>query len=121
MAKIKTFEAACKALKLDPKKVLPDVTAYPKHHQEAMIAHAKLVIIVEALNEGWKPNWKNGLWDKYYPWFDLSSGSGLSFDVCDDRISGSTVGSRLCFKSRELAKYAGKQFEDLYKKYFLLK
>jgi hypothetical protein len=121
MAKIKTFDEACKALKLDPKKVLPDVSSFPKHHQDALTAHTKLVIIAEALNEGWKPDWKNGKWDKYYPWFDLSSGSGLSYYDYVNRNSYSAVGSRLCFKSRELAEYAGKQFEDLYKKYFLLK
>ena len=119
--KIKTFEAACKALKLDPKKCLPDVKGMPKHHQEATLAHAKLVIITEALNEGWKPNWKNGQWDKWYPWFDLSSGSGLSLHGAANRGSYSCVGSRLCFKSQDLAEYAGKKFSALYKAYFLIK
>ena len=121
MSQIKTFEAACKKLKLDPKKCLPTVSGMPKHHQDATIAHAKLVIIAEALNDGWKPDWTNGQWDKYYPWFDLSSGSGLSFLVYDRRSSNSVVGSRLCFKSRELAAYAGKRFKKLYAQYFLLK
>jgi len=125
--KIKTFEAACKALKLDAVKVLPDFSAFPKHHQDAMIAHTKLIIITEALNKvnndnnTWKPNWSDSSEWKYYPWFDLSSGSGLSYYVCDNRGSGSAVGSRLCFKSRELAEYAGKQFLKLYETYFLLK
>jgi len=127
MSKIKTFEAACKFLKLDPEKVLPKVTGVPKNHQDAIVAHAKLVIIAEALNtEGndgkpWKPDWTNGDWDKYYPWFDLSSGSGLSYDDFVGHGSGSSVGSRLCFKSAELAKYAGTQFLKLYEQYFLLK
>ena len=122
MSTIKTFEAACKKLKLDPKKCLPVVSGMPKHHQDATIAHAKLVIITEALNDGWKPDWTNGNWDKYYPWFDMSSGSGLSFCVvCVVRGSLSAVGSRLCFKSRQLAEYAGKQFKKLYKQYFVLK
>ena len=127
MSTIKTFEAACKYLKLDPVKVLPKVTGLPKQHQEATIAHAKLVIISEALNKEanggktWKPDWTNGQWDKYYPWFDMSSGSGLSCFGCGDRDSYSTVGSRLCFKSAELAKYAGTKFIKLYEKYFLLK
>jgi len=121
MSTIKTFEAACKKLKLDPKKCLPVVSGMPKHHQDATIAHAKLVIIAEAMNDGWKPDWTNGQWDKYYPWFDLSSGSGLRYDDCDHRRSTSDVGSRLCFKSRELAEYAGKHFKKLYEQYFLLK
>lgn len=121
MAKIKTFEGACKALKLNPKTVLPVVKGMPKHHQDALIAHAKLVIIADALNEGWKPDWKNFNEWKYYPWFDLSSGSGLAYYVYAFDCSTSGVGSRLCFKSPELAEYAGKQFKSLYQKYFLLK
>jgi hypothetical protein len=121
MATIKTFEAACKKLKLDPKKALPKVSGMPKHHQDALIAHAKLVIITEALNDGWKPDWTNGKWDKYYPWFDMSSGSGLSYYGCDNLYSVSNVGSRLCFKSSELARHAGTTFKKLYEQYFVLK
>lgn len=124
---IKTFEGACKFLRLDPVKVLPKVTGIPKHHQEATIAHAKLVIIAEALNKEanggkvWKPNWKNGQWDKHYPWFDMSSGSGLSYHVYVTQDSLSLVGSRLCYISSDVAKYAGTRFIKLYKQYFLLK
>lgn len=117
--KIKTFEGACKVLKLDPVKVLPKVSGMPKHHQEAMIAHAQLVIIAEALNGGWKPDWDDHSEWKYYPWFKIS-GSGLSYGDFVGSYSRSTVGSRLCFKSSELAEYAGKQFIDLYKKSYLL-
>ena len=120
-AKIKTFEGACKALKLNPKTVLPNVKGMPSHHQKAIISHAKLVIIAEALNEGWKPDWKNGNEWKYYPWFRMSSGSGLACDGCVNYYSVSRVGSRLCFKTGELAEYAGKQFKKLYEDYFLLK
>lgn len=119
--KIKTFEGACKALKLDPVKALPKVSGMPKRHQDATIAHAKLVIIIEALNEGWKPDWKNGQWDKWYPWFWMNSGSGLSLDDVDDQFSFSYVGSRLCLKSRELAEYAAKKFKKLYEAYYLIK
>ncbi len=120
MAKIKTFEQACKKLGYDPEKVLPKVGTMPKHHQDATVAHAKLVIITEALNDGWKPNWKDSSEWKYYPWFDMSSPSGPAYDVCDDWCSLSNVGSRLCFKSEELAEYAGKQFQKLYRQYFVL-
>lgn len=119
-AKIKTFDDACKALKLNPKTVLPDVNGMPEHHQKAIIAHAKLVIIAEALNEGWKPDWKNSDECKYYPWFRMSSGSGLAYDAYAYHCSGSGVGSRLCFKTSDLAEYAGEQFKDLYEDYFLL-
>jgi hypothetical protein len=119
-AKIKTFEAACKQLELDQVKCLPKVTGVPKHQQDAIIAHAKLMIIAEALNDGWKPDWKNTSENKYYPWFDLSSGSGLSYYDCGFDCSNSFVGSRLCFKSKELAEYAGKQFIKLYEAYFVM-
>jgi hypothetical protein len=85
------------------------------------IARRKIEIITEALNEGWKPNWDNSTEGKYYPWFRMSSsGSGFAFDdfLCDDAISD--VGSRLVFKTRELAEYAGKQFVEIYKEMFTL-
>lgn len=124
--KIKTFEAACKALKLDPVKCLPKVSGMPKKHQDAIVAHAKLVLIAEALNDGWTPNWNNHDERKYFPWFDVNasknkpSGSGLSFYDADYWASFTNVGSRLCYKSHEVATYAGKQFKKLYHQSFLL-
>lgn len=122
MSKIKTFEGACKVLKLDPK-ALPDVKKLPKHHRDAIVAHFKLVIITEALNEGWKPDWKNTDQYKYYPWFrynSTKSGFGFSPAYYDYWGTHTTVGSRLCFKSSELAEYAGTQFKKLYNQYFIL-
>jgi len=78
-----------------------------------------LKMIVEALNDGWKPDWSNLSEYKYYPWFDLAS-SGFRFDVYADWNADSVFGSRLCFKSRELAEYAGKIFLEEYKKYMLI-
>ena len=48
------------------------------------------------------------------------SGSGFSYYDCVFTYSRSSVGSRLVFKSRDLAKYAGQQFEDIYKGFFLI-
>jgi hypothetical protein len=123
---IKTFEDACKVERIDAKKVLPKVTSYPKKDQAALLAHAKLVIIARAINKvankgkAWKPDWKNGQWDKYYPWFDMGGSSGFRSYGCDSWSSLSGVGSRLCFISREAAEHAGKQFEKLYKDYFVM-
>jgi hypothetical protein len=122
---ITSFEDACKALKLKTT-CLPDVSAFPTEHQQALLAHAQLIIIAQALNEGWKPNWNDTDQWKYYPWFEIQasedkpSGFGFSgaFTITGTRITA--VGSRLCFKSRSLAIYAGKQFAELYKQYFLL-
>ena len=117
---IKTFEDACNKLGYDSN--IPNFEGMPENYQKPLIAHYKLCIIAEALNEGWKPDWND--WDqlKYYPWFEMGSPSGSGFSYGDFVcwFAASYAGSRLCFKSRELAVYAGKQFEQLYKEYFVL-
>jgi len=86
------------------------------------IAYRQVKMIVEALNEGWTPDWSNQNQYKYYPWFVMGSpsGSGFSFDDYVVWRTNSCAGSRLCFKSREIAIYAGQQFEELYKDYFVM-
>jgi hypothetical protein len=120
LKKIKTFEDACKALKIDPTKV-PDFSNAPLALQAALIAHYKLVIIAQALNKGWTPDWNNYNEYKYYPWFWMEKTQGnLEGFACSGvgyDCAYSSVGSRLCFKTREIAEYAGKQFIDLYKAY----
>ena len=99
------FEKQCQGL-------FPDEIAYRK---------AKLVCL--AYNEGWIPNWDNSSEYKYYPWFDMrsSASGGFSCDGYDDWATLSAVGSRLCFKSSDLAKTAGKLFEqEIYKPLFTL-
>ncbi|WP_407483293.1 hypothetical protein [Elizabethkingia meningoseptica] len=85
------------------------------------IAYKQIKLISSALNEGWTPDWNDRNQTKYYPWFRMgSSGSGFSFGDYDCDGSGSRVGSRLCYKSSELAKYAGTQFISIYKKFTTL-
>ena len=112
--RVKSFEDACTVLGVRP----VDVLNASDNTDDA--AYKKLKVIAKALNEDWTPNWKDGDEYKYYPWFDLSSGSGLSFFTVVGRYTISTVGSRLCFKSRELAEYAGKQFIDIYTSFFII-
>ena len=85
------------------------------------VAYKMLKEIVKAFNECWTPDWTDSSQGKYVPWFKMGSpsGGGLSCDDCAIWNSISHVGSRLCFETREQAKYAGKQFEDLYKSYFV--
>ena len=121
MAKIKTFEAACKQLKLNPKS-LPKVTGLTVKHGNHILAHFKLLIIVEALNDGWFPNWQNRDEEKWQIFFDLekepNNPSGFRFFGAYCYCAGSYVPSRLCFKSRDLAVYAAEKFKKLYKDYF---
>ena len=123
---IKTFEDACKALNIDATAIMPNFDVFPEKHRKAMTAHAKLIIIAEALNEGWQPDWNNSDQWKYYPWFEVEAdeqrpaGFGFSYAYYGLWHSCTNVGSRLCFKSRELALYAGKEFGQLYIDYFLI-
>lgn len=122
MAKIKTFEEACEKKGYNPETIIPDFSVFPEKHRKALTSHAKLIIITEVLNGDWKPDWSNGKWDKFFPWFymNTSSGSLFAYFGYDFADSSSGVGSRLCFKSEALARYAGEQFNDLYRDYFLL-
>ncbi|MFB0967263.1 MAG: hypothetical protein QMB15_07405, partial [Cloacibacterium sp.] len=98
--KVKSFEDACKVLDITPS--VPVVTGIHEKYQKPLIANYQLMVIAEALNEGWTPDWSNGEWDKWYPWFNMdnsSSAGRFSFDGADSRNSYSCVGSRLCFKS----------------------
>lgn len=125
MTNIKTFEQACEALGVDAN-ALPDFSMIPEGHKKAMLAHYKLVIIVEAVNEGWKPDWSNHSEPKYELWPELvpdktkPSGFGLSYDVTHCWYAGPNVGSRLCFKSRDLARHTFEIFKELYEDYLLI-
>jgi hypothetical protein len=107
MDRIKTFSDACKELGMVE-------NIFNDSDTKDEIAYKKLKIIIKALNEGWKPNWNNSKEYKYIPWHNMSPfGFGDSnYDIWN---TDSVMGSCLCYKSRELAVYAGKQFEDIYK------
>ncbi|MBQ8969211.1 MAG: hypothetical protein IJ064_05725 [Bacteroidaceae bacterium] len=120
---------------------LPDRTNDDKH----IIAYAKLCIITAALNEGWEPQFTEDEY-RYFPWFvfytqseidemddedkegirvlgrsglSASAYAGVAYSLTSNASSGSYAGSggRLCFKTRELAKYAGEQFLDIWADY----
>lgn len=109
-------------------------------------AYLKLRIIAAALNEGWKPEFTTDEW-RYYPYFYLvtndeiekmdddertrvvlrshynanASGGIVYAHAHDDSSLASTYnGSRLAFKNRDLAIYAGQQFIDIYAEYCFL-
>jgi len=115
-----------------------------EEYMRDLTAFLKLRIITAALNQGWSPDWTNSDEWKYYPWFCLytedeyndldaddkerccrvvgrsssgaNAGGGLVYAsaVSASSYSHAGYGSRLAFKTRELALYAGKQFVDLW-------
>ena len=135
--RIKTFADAAKAVGIeDPEEwesgysdVEPDILAY-----------FKLRIITKALNEGWEPKFIPGEY-RWAPYFLLYTkeeiekmnaetkarvvfrshvnanavgGVSYAFAAYDSASVYAGVGSRLAFKSEELAEYAGKQFTEIY-------
>lgn len=119
--RIKSYEDACRELGIDPED-LPEVDNCEPEDQASIIAFYKLSIIARALNEGWKPNWKDSSEYKWFPWFKVNrdaAGVGYSLTNNTATYAYATVGSRLCFKSDELAAYFGKQFENLWSEYLL--
>lgn len=112
-----------------------------------LIAYLKLRIINTALNGGWEPRLAKDE-PRYYPWFvfftqkefdqvkgdnknsyaavrassDPSAYVGLAYAGASyaSSYSATNYGSRLVFKTRELAEYAGRQFIELYADLMLL-
>jgi hypothetical protein len=122
--KVKTFEDACEALGLNPES-LPVVENLPEKDRQSIVAYYKLTIIIRALNEGWEPNFSD--WNEYKYWnlfYINTNGATAGFGCADSSRAPSSaaanVGSRLCFKTRELATYAREQFRDIYFEYLFI-
>ena len=118
------------------------VNEYPDAGKD-VVAYLQLRIIVAALNEGWEPKFERGEY-RWAPWYRLYTkaemeneldeeerrscrvvgrsdygavaSGGLAYASASNASSHSLAnfGSRLAFKSEELAEYAGKQFIDIY-------
>jgi hypothetical protein len=112
---IKTFEDACEELGIDDPESL-----FTENDTPDEIAYKKLKVVAKAINQGWVPDWDNKSQQKWWPWFNLSSGFGFSCSdyFCD--CAGTTVGSRLCFESEAKSNYAATQFIDIYKQFLTL-
>jgi len=147
--KVKTFEDAV-AILGDEHPLVAQFRVIESSFKEAdnnlhLFAYARLVIIAEALNEGWKPKF-DGDECRYYPYFyiytkkeyeeldedekkecrvvgrsDLSAGAdgGVAYANAHyaSSYSNANFGSRLAFKTRELAEYCGEQFIDIWEKF----
>jgi hypothetical protein len=107
---IKCFEDACEELGISTEQFSGVETSDEE-------AYKKLKIVIQAINQGWTPDWTNSNEKKWWPYFNLSSGFGFSCTYYYYDYPGSYVGSRLCFESQEKAAYAGRQFLNLYKEF----
>lgn len=140
--RIKTFTDACNALGEEHPLVTQyrlTAAAYKGDPMtEDFIGYLKLRIIVAALNEGWEPKFEKGEY-RYFPRFYFYTKE--EYDKLDDEVKGRCVlrsgyytnsyygfdltityhdasysficfGSRLAFRTRELAAYAGRQFTE---------
>lgn len=110
-----------------------------------IIAYMKLRIIVAALNEGWEPQFIPGEY-RWFPYFvlytkdeidemdektrarvvfrsrnyaDAYGGVSCAYSSCDSASVYAVIGSRLAFKTDDLAEYAGKQFIEIYADFML--
>lgn len=137
--RIKTFDDALK--ELGPNHILVKEYNVINNNMTtlSMKYYLRLCVITAALNEGWRPKFVEGE-KRYFPYFRLysseeirqmskeekssvvyqscdyaSGGVSLAFTICDTTTV--RFGSRLAFKTSELAEYAGKQFGKLYANY----
>lgn len=143
--RVKTFDDAVEILGNDNQAVIDYYAIADKTCTEDILAFAKLRVIAEALNEGWKPKF-DGDECRYYPWFYIytkeeyeeldedekkkcrvvgrssgssgANGGGVFANASyASSSSHSFYGSRLAFKTRELGEYCGKQFIDIWEKF----
>lgn len=141
MERIKTFEDACNELGIDHNEWMQDKKELGL--EADVIAYLKLRIIAAALNEGWKPQFTTDEY-RYFPWFCLYTQSeidemneedksrvvyrshnnanahgGVAYANThfDSSLTNTSIGSRLAFKTRELAEYAGRQFVEIWADY----
>lgn len=135
--RIKTYEDAWASLGYEKD---PLYGKSPVEGGEDIFAYLKLRIIAKALNEGWEPEFTTSEY-RWFPWFVLytqkeidemnaedksrvvlrsgddavaSGGVACASADVDSSSANPHFGSRLAFKTKALAEYAGKQFTDIW-------
>lgn len=145
MDRVKTFEDALKELKPFHPLVKEYKALCKADVTENTIVYSRLCVITAAMNEGWRPRFVKEEY-RYFPYFYLytneeirqmseeeksrvvyrsdckanaSGGVSYAYAVGGSASVYAHLGSRLAFKTEELAEYAGKQFTKLYAEYLL--
>ena len=121
---VTSYETACKVLDIKP--TYPKFTQCPKIDRKSMIAYHQLTIIIRALNvlpngKCWKVNFNDYYQAKWRIWWNTDKGNlGFAYTNNTPSYTSASFGSRLLFRSEELAKYCAKQFKDLWSDYILM-
>ena len=111
--KLETWELVCEKDGIDPVTSLP--YPEPKNGEERFLnACKKISVISRVFREGRKHDWADSSKYKYYPWWNMSSVSGLSCNGYDHSDAHSCVGSRLCFMSSDDVKFVAEHYKDVY-------
>lgn len=146
--RIKSYEDACRELGIKPIDTRVSNQVGDLILDDNTITYMKLRTIVDALNEGWKPEFTEDEY-RWYPWFYLYTqeelddmedlekkerrmidtgdyqteyaGFGFAHSYNAPSSTNAAVGSRLCLKSSELAEYCGKQFIKLWADFNLIR
>ena len=142
MDRVKTWDDVVDELGYDPVERLLNHTERGDgfNFEPDEIAYIKLKAIATVLNEGWTPQFTTDEY-RWFPWFYLytqdeidkmseekrsrvvrrssynahaSGGVAYAYAHYDSSFAHSSYGSRLAFKTRELAEYAGKRFADIW-------
>lgn len=94
-----------------------DFSVFPEDLREHMEAYYNAIVVVEAVNEGAKPDWDNSRLLKWTPWFRMSP-SGFAFCVSGfvNSLADAGSGSRLRLESEEKSDYVATQFTEMWKK-----
>ena len=75
-----------------------------------------LILVAKALKGNWKPDFGDRYTAKYYPYFYLYKNFSFSDTSNDSTYIDSVYGAFLCYKTKQIAEYAGKTFLEQYEK-----
>jgi hypothetical protein len=125
MLRVRSFEGACRKLGIDADLAWGE--HIPIMFRKPLLAYYKLMVITAALNEGWRPNFRNARRKKFWiyaAWVsggysETGKGSDALYSLNIWEDSSSYLGSHLALKDAETAEYAIRNFNSLYEEFFV--
>lgn len=137
--KIKTFVDAIEMLGMNNQSVKDYLNLTERPCAKDLIAFARLKVIADALNQGWKPKY-DILDESYYTSFDFITeeeyeklkenekkkcivfslpNKEIKIAIVSSKLSVTCEAFKISLKSRELAEYLGQQFIGIWKDFLL--